>query len=146
MEVGHLVVHAVGTVSVGGGGGGIDKAGLAGERPLAQLLGELVVVPHQVVRVALGGGGAGPEVEDVVKVAELGGAVLHGLEEVVAVDVVGKFERDEVLPFFVGAEAIADDDVFAAPAVQLPDEGAADESGSAGDEDATFRVFHEPVW
>ncbi len=144
VDVGHLIVHAVGTVAVSSGGGGIDEAGLVGERPLAELFGELVVVPHEEIGIALRGGGAGTEVQDVVKAAELGGGVLHGLEEVVAVDVVGKFERDEVFPLFVGAEAVADDDVFAAPAVQLPNEGAADESGSAGDENATVRVVHAP--
>ena len=103
MDVRHLVVHAVGTVPVGGGGGGIDETRLAGQGPLAELLGELVIVPHQVVRVTFRGGGAGSEVEDMVKMAEPGRAVLHGLQEVVAVDVVGKLERDEVFPFLVGA-------------------------------------------
>lgn len=57
-----LVVHAVGSIAIGGSGGGIDETGLLGERPLAELLGELVVVAHEVVGVALGGGRAGSEV------------------------------------------------------------------------------------
>lgn len=80
-----------------------------------------------------------------IKTTQLGWRMLHGLEEVIAVDVIGKAQRDEVLPFLVRAEAVANDNVFAATAVQLPDEGAADESGPAGDEDATFRVLHEPL-
>ena len=71
--------------------------------------------------------------------------MLHGLKEVIAVDVVGKAQRHEVLPFLVRAEAVANDDVFAATKIQLPNEGTADESGPAGDEDATFRVLHEPL-
>ena len=145
MDVRVLIIHAVGSIAIGSGGGGIDKPRLIGERPLAELLGELVVVPHEVVRIPLGGGGAGSEVEDVVKAAQFRGRMLHGLKEVMAVDVVGKAQRHEVLPFLIRAEAVANDDVFAATTIQLPNEGAADESGPAGDEDATIGVLHEPL-
>lgn len=81
-----------------------------------------------------------------IKTTQLGWRMLHGLEEVIAVDVIGKAKWYEVFPLFVRAQAVANDNVFAATAVQLPDEGAADESGPAGDEDATFRVLHEPLF
>lgn len=72
--------------------------------------------------------------------------MLDVVQEVVAVDVVGETQGDEVFPFLVGAEAVTDDDVFAATAIEFPDEGTANESGSTGDEDATFRVLHALRW
>lgn len=135
-DVGNFVIHAMGTVAVGGGGGGVDKAGTGIERPVGEDFGVFEIVLHQVMRVALGGGGVGTEMVNEVEFAEAFRIVDDEFEEVAGVEVVGKFEGDEVLPFFVGAKGVGDEDVFVTLLVESPDEGGADEAGAAGDENA----------
>ena len=59
----------------------------------------------------------------------------HLFDECVAVHVVAVLQTDEVLPFFRAGEIVHHEDVVHAAAVQFPDNRAADESGSAGDDE-----------
>ena len=108
---------------------------------MAENLGELKVVPHQVVRIALSRGGAGTQMQHLIKFSEPGWRLLHARQQVVAIDVVGKLEGHEILPLFVGREFVGDEDVCVAAPVQLPDECAADEARASGDEDAAVCVL-----
>lgn len=139
MQVAHLIVHAERAVAIGRGGGGIDKAGAFGQRPLGECFSELVIVAHQVVGVLFRGGGAGTEVEDDIEFAERLRRGADTLLEITAVDVIMEPQRHEILPLLITAKAIADDDILVASAIEFPNKRAADESGTAGDEDATFR-------
>src|SRR5690348_15365198 len=53
--------------------------------------------------------------------------------------VIGKAQRNQVLPLFIAAEHVADQNIFDASLVQGPHERTADESRAAGDEDSAFR-------
>ena len=61
----------------------------------------------------------------------------EGGAEAVGLDVIGEAQRREVAPLLVGAEEIGHDDIGVAALVEGPDQGAADEAGAAGDEDAS---------
>ena len=55
-------------------------------------------------------------------------------EQIVGLDVIGEAQRREIAPLFVRAEAVADDNAFAAAAIQRPDERTANKARAAGDE------------
>ena len=54
----------------------------------------------------LGRGGAGTEMQHLMKVAQRSRGLLHPGQEVVAVDVVGKLQRHEIHPFLVCRELV----------------------------------------
>ena len=127
-----IVVHARRAVAISCGGRCIDKTRFLTERPGGEVPGELVIVADEKTGVGLGRGGAGAQVQHEVKFAP--GAALQPWEQIVGLDVIGKAQRREIAPPFVRAEAVADDDAFAAAAVQRPDQRAADKARAAGDE------------
>ena len=129
------IIHPLRTVAVGGGGAGVDESYAALQRPLGEAFGVAKVILHQVAGVGLGGGGACPEVEDGADAPECIGILLKEIEECVGLHVVSEPEGGEVLPLLVAAEEVGDEDVLLTPEVECVDEGAADEAGSAGDED-----------
>ena len=57
-------------------------------------------------------------------------------QERVRVHIVGKAQRDEILPFFTLVEPVDDQDVVVAAAIELPDDATADQAGAARDDDA----------
>ena len=65
------------------------------------------------------------------------GIVVDAIQKVVGVDVVLEAKRNEVLPLLAGVEAVDDDDVVEIAAVERPHDGAADEAGSARDDDGS---------
>jgi hypothetical protein len=60
--------------------------------------------------------------------------VFDAAEKIVFVQVVGELQRGNVLPLLVAAQFVDDEDVRAAELIQLPDECAANETCSAGDD------------
>ena len=126
------VIHAAGTVTIGGGRTGINKADAALDRPLRETLGIAKVVLHQVTRVRLGGRGAGAEVKDGADRIKAFGLALETFEEGIGLLVVGEAQGGEVLPFLVPAEHIGDEDVLLPLLVQGMDQGTANESRATG--------------
>ena len=129
------VVHAAGPVAVGGGRTGVDEADAAREGPLGEGLGVAEVVLHQVAGVGLRRGRAGSEMVDGADGIEAPRIAFQPVEEGIGLLVVGEAEGGEIPPLGIPAEDVGDEDVLPAAEVQGVDEGAADQSGSAGDED-----------
>src|SRR5581483_114813 len=118
------------------GGGRVDQARVARERPARDLLGAPHVVRDQVRRVALRRRGAGAEMEDRRDGAE---GVRRGLdagEELFRVEIVGEAQRDEMLPLLARPEPVDRDHVVGPGEVQRAEERAADETGRARDHHA----------
>lgn len=128
--------------AVGGGAGGVDEPDAARRAERGEELGVFEIVVDEVGGVELGRGRARAEMDDRL---HIGGQAVRGelADEVVLLHVVGVAERAEVFPFFGLAEVVDDQDVVDAPAVEPPDDGAADESGRARDDVLGVRDAHE---
>ncbi len=98
---------------------------------MAELLGVLEIIPHEIGRVLLSGGGAGAEVENGGDVSE---ARQRG-HQLVGFEVIGVAEWHEIAPFLIAAEDVHEDEVVETALIKRPDEGTADEAGGSGDED-----------
>ena len=70
-EVLVLVIHASGTVAVGGCRGSVDKPRILGQRPMAESFGIRVIVLKNISGIGHRRGGAGAEMENRVKVPEV---------------------------------------------------------------------------
>src|SRR5579863_3084239 len=93
----------------------------------------LVVVAHEVVAVVFSRRRTGAQMKDRTDAAEIVALVDASLE-LVSVEIVGKTQRHQVAPFFRTIEAIDDQDIVEAPAVERPHEGAANEAGAPGND------------
>ena len=60
---------------------------------------------------------------------------LQALKQLRGVQIIGVSKRYEVPPFFIRPEHVGEDQVFETSAIELPNEGASDETGGTGDED-----------
>ena len=132
------VSHSVSAVAIRRSRRRIHESRIASETPLSQIPGEAVIVPHEVCCVTLGGRRACTHVEHEVEFAELAG--FQSREQVSGVDVIVEVKRYEVPPLLVSPEEIGDDDAIDAALIQLMDEPAADEAGTACDEDSCRRI------
>ena len=72
-------------------------------------------------------------------VCQLAGLIPHFVEQLVCLQVVMEAQWDQVPPFFRRPEAISDEDVLSVLLVKCVDQGAANKSGSAGNENLAFR-------
>ena len=68
------------------------------------------------------------------------GVGLDAIEEFLRRDIVLEGKRKEISPFLILAEAIGDDDLVDSSLVEGMDEGAADETSRAGDENSGLGV------
>ena len=140
VEVGFLVIHALGAISVGGGGGCVDEACLGVEGVLGEFVSKGEVVFYQIGGVGFGGTGAGTEVEDEA-VGVFVGAFDAG-QKFVGFEVVVELQGHEVLPFFTCAQNVRDVDVGVAVLVEGLNEGTSYEACSAGNEDSSSEGVH----
>ena len=140
LEIVFAIIHAGRPISVGRSRGGVDEATVTPQSPLSKAAGEFIVVLDEILAVFLGGGGAGPEVEDRAHIRKQGTG--QGLKKAVRFKVVGETERQEVLPLFIRPEKVRDDNVVPPLLVQGPHQGATNEPCASCYEDWTFGEIH----
>ena len=137
-----LVVHALRSVAIRGGRGGIDEAGALLQRPACELLGVAEIIIGQIARVLLRGGGAGAEMEHRRELAEHRGVLGEVASKIARLHVIREFKRHEILPFFIGAQEIRHDDVGVSALIQGPDQRAADKTGATRHKYAAIEGTH----
>lgn len=127
-----LLEHAAATVDRGRRG--VIKRHTMLARPAQQDLGVFVVHPHHELAVPLRGGRAGALVEHGLDRPEAV-ASLHALQEVVLVEVVADVRVRQVQALTAVGQIVHNQDVGDATGVEPLHEVAADEAGTAGDDD-----------
>jgi len=105
------------------------------QSPVAQGLGIAIVVLHQIAGIELSRGRASAEMKHPPNLLEHGVASFNGVNELRRGDVIVELERRKISPFLIYSELVADQNILEAKLIEAPNEGAADEAGSSGDQD-----------
>ena len=91
------------------------------------------IVFHQVGRIFFRRRGAGAEVENPADILQ--GVRFDATKQLRRVEIIFESQGHKVAPLFIRAHDIGDDDALESPAIEFPNERAADEAGRAGHED-----------
>src|ERR1700733_8079366 len=124
--------------AVGRRRGCVHEAPPSVQSKMRQNLREFKIIADQVAGVCLGGRRAGAQVKNRGDIVKLGRRGEHPALEIVALEVIRKLERNQVLPLVISAQKVAYQDVGVTAAVQLPDQGAADEPCTPRDQYSAF--------
>ena len=131
-DQGRIVAEPQTAVAVSGRGAGVDEARALVQGVAAEIAAVVEIVFHQKVRVALGGGGTGPQMDHGRDLPGQG-VSLHQLVKAVAVQIVHIAAFDQIAPFLAAGQIVHHHDFVQIHAVQLPEQGAADKARAAGD-------------
>ena len=106
-----------------------------GEGPGRQLLRLVEIIIDQVAGIFFGGGRAGAEVKNGGKLTKRTGICPDAGPKIGGFDVVGEFQRHEVLPLFIGPQDVGHDDFGVSALIKSGNQSAADKTGATGDQD-----------
>ena len=125
------IAVAFATVTIGGGTGGIDKAGAFSQRPFAQLACVEEVVIGEVGLVGLHRRTAGPQVEDGVDIRYVAGQKFF--TEIRFIEVAGEGHPVQVALFGI-CQVVYHDNIIAAARIQRGHQVVPNKTGTAGDD------------
>ena len=138
-----FVIHSVFAVPVSCGGGRVHEARAVPERERGEFFRVFVIVVNEVGAVFFRRRGACAEVKHGFYIGETRGIGFECAVKILVFHVFGEFERNKVFETQIRAEFVGRENVRVPELVETRDDGAADESGAAGDENFSLRnVVH----
>ena len=128
----HLVIHAVSPVAIGGRRTGVDEPRPPTQGPCAHVFRVLEIITNEVSSIPFGCRRAGTEMIHSMHIAKMGRRRMQLGRKIIRLHVVSIPQRRQMLPLLRRVQTINQKQVFLAPAIQGPCDGAANQPGGPG--------------